>query len=737
VDVVLVDESHNFRNPDTNRYRTLSKIITGGRRKRVILMTATPVNNTLYDLYYQILLLARGDDRFYRPIGINNLRLYFKAAFDGGLEIFDLLEETTVRRSRADIRRRQDAGEDIIINGRLIHFPERRLERVEYDLDGTYQGFYRDLVTRIEHLHLVAYNLAAYARAKSKDTDQTNQRNQALIALMKMLYLKRLESSAAAFEVSITRQAHFQERFLATLLRGKLLDAARYRKLVAIEAEEERPEQAEEVLASLPEVRPEEYDMEAVAARVQEDIASLREIVGLVTRARTAPEMRTGDDKVRHIKALLAGQLRGQKVLIFTSYYDTDAFLYRQLLEDTEWRKTAGGPEIGVITGETKPDERQKLVERFAPKANGPAPEQGGLLWKLPGPELQILISTDVLSEGQNLQDAGVVVNYDLHWNPVRLIQRAGRVDRIGSEYDHIQLYNVFPEDELENLLGLVRRLAVRIAQIDQTVGLDASVLGEAISEKSLEQLRRLHRNDQALLSDLEQQAELVSTEDMKFPLMAHIQQIGESAVADIPLGIHSGKRYRARSAESGWFIAFSAKDRHFWRFYPDSGGEPERHLRAIYPMISCTSLEERVSPGPIPYALLERATQDVLTAIQGERARIRTTPALMGVTQKIYNWLNRPSLWDANSALDAEQLQKFNAVLTAVPLRPFERDPMLKNLVKAYEQSGNFVQLVDDLDAFFAENGLYQDADLDLATVEAIKEEDLRLVCFERLLPA
>ncbi|WP_307811446.1 C-terminal helicase domain-containing protein [Ktedonospora formicarum] len=91
---------------------------------------------------------------------------------------------------------------------------------------------------------------------------------------------------------------------------------------------------------------------------------------------------------------------------------------------------------------------------------------------------MQVLISTDVLSEGQNLQDAGVVINYDLHWNPVRLIQRAGRVDRIGSSFAHIMLYNVFPEADLESLLGLIQKLSTRIAQIDQTVGLDAKCPG-------------------------------------------------------------------------------------------------------------------------------------------------------------------------------------------------------------------------------------------------------------------
>ncbi|MGH2484423.1 MAG: helicase-related protein, partial [Ktedonobacterales bacterium] len=155
--------------------------------------------------------------------------------------------------------------------------------------------------------------------------------------------------------------------------------------------------------------------------------------------------------------------------------------------------------------------------------------------------------------------DAGVIINYDLHWNPVRLIQRAGRVDRIGSEFEHIELYNVFPEDELENLLGLVHRLADRIAAIDRSVGLDASVLGEMVSGRSLDQLRQLHRNDQNVLNDLERQAELISIEDMKFPLVSYIQQIGESVVSDIPMGIRSGKRVVARNARAGTFLAFTA----------------------------------------------------------------------------------------------------------------------------------------------------------------------------------
>ncbi|GEM_PF-4978929 len=331
------------------------------------------------------------------------------------------------------------------------------------------------------------------------------------------------------------------------------------------------------------------------------DLSVLESILHLVQKAREDETGRQTDDKLRQIKAQLSGPLKGQKVLLFTSFHDTATYLYQQLSNDSAWQAQAGQPVLGLISGDTKPDERRKLIERFAPIANRPPELPGDQPWRPDGQEMQLLISTDVLSEGQNLQDAGVVINYDLHWNPVRLIQRAGRVDRIGSPFAEIALYNVFPEAELESLLGLVQRLAARIAQIDQTVGLDASVLGEVISQRSLEQLRQLHHKDQRVLHDLERQAELVSTEEMKFPLVSYIQQIGERVVAELPMGIHSGKHYVARDGRPGTFLAFRAGERHFWRFYPDDGSEPEKSVRAIYAMIACAREEARIEPGPVP----------------------------------------------------------------------------------------------------------------------------------------
>ena len=175
------------------------------------------------------------------------------------------------------------------------------------------------------------------------------------------------------------------------------------------------------------------------------------------------------------------------------------------------------------------------------------------------------------------------------------MIQRAGRIDRLGTDYGVLFVYNCFPEEGLENLLGLVKRLQQRIATIDREVGLDASVLGETISEKSLEELYRLKKADteaekEAILEELEQAADLVSLDEMRLPLLEFIQQKTEEAVEEIPLGIHSTRYFNIPDyhvPDGGLFLAFRAKDKHFWHFYPRVDEhiitEPDRLINDIF----------------------------------------------------------------------------------------------------------------------------------------------------------
>ena len=152
------------------------------------------------------------------------------------------------------------------------------------------------------------------------------------------------------------------------------------------------------------------------------------------------------------------------------------------------------------------------------------------------------------------------------------MIQRAVRIDRLGTAFDHLAIYNCFPQKGLENLLRLVQRLQDRIRAIDSTVGLDASVLGEVIGTRSLEQLRKLRLGDASVMDELERENELVSTDEMKFPLMLYLQQVGMDRIRAIPSGIGSGIGKTVPPRPAGVFFAFQAGDRHFWRLYASDG---------------------------------------------------------------------------------------------------------------------------------------------------------------------
>ncbi len=732
-DLVLVDESHNFRNPGTQRYQNLSRLIASGNpEKLVILMTATPINNTIWDLYHELMLITRGSEAYFRNWGISNLYGFFRKLDRGEAETFELLEETTVRRSRYDIKKRMEAGEVITIRGQEIRFPEREPESVDYDLVATYQGFYQEIARQIEALRLVSYNLEQFKRDGQKETID---RNNALIAILKTLWLKRLESSVQAFAQSVQNQQQFQKRFFELLLQNKLLSAVDHRKILALETEEESDRKAVgELIAELPTVSVADYDLRAVRQGVEFDLqifdGLLERLEQILRRSQDEPRM---DAKLERLKALLKGALRGEKVLIFTYYQDTAKYLYQSLKKDEPWQAETGisPDQIGLISGETKSKERERLVKRFAPISNT-TEEQLEERCRLQQEELKILISTDVLSEGQNLQDARACVNYDLHWNPVRMIQRAGRIDRLGSPHETITIYNFFPEQGLENLLGLVGRLQRRIADIDRTVGLDASVLGETISQKSLEELRRLKAKDPALLEELERASELLSVDEMRLPLIACLQELGEDRIQEIPLGIHSGKHTEVE----GIFFAFRAGDRHFWRFYPKDEDAVITDKRQIFRWIRCTQATERVLPPDFQaeqiLPLLERATEGILRELRAQEARTKVKEPLKGLNFKFYNAINQDPLLEE---ISEDLHRRLSRALEEVPLKPFERDPELKALWRDFQEQRDAKALAERLDEFFAAHELYREAPP--STLEQIKAEDLRLVAYFVLSPS
>src|SRR5207253_11189957 len=206
----------------------------------------------------------------------------------------------------------------------------------------------------------------------------------------------------------------------------------------------------------------------------------------------------------------------------------------------------AGSPAIRRIDSGNHPSERGHIIGQFAPVASG--------LTGPPSQEITILISTDVLSEGQNLQDCGLIINYDLTWNPIRLVQRNGRIDRIGSPHSDITIHNMFPEDELEELLHLIERLTSRISTIDDLGLLDASVLGEVVHPRTFNTIRRIREEDGTVLDEEEARAELAGPEMLPKQPKDVLNRDGANVLTGLPNGIHSGLR---REKRYGMFFYF------------------------------------------------------------------------------------------------------------------------------------------------------------------------------------
>ncbi len=731
-DLVIIDESHNFRNPGTNRYRNLQKLLrSGNQNKRVVLLTATPINNTLFDLYHQVLLLARNNESYYREWGINNLMTYFRDLNKGKVEITELLMQTMVRRSRQDVIKRQQAGEQIFIAGKEIRFPQRQLERFTYNFEAEFQGFYAQIGNKIDLLNLAPYNIRVFKQNLDERDEIQIQRNQALVALMKSLWLKRLESSLVAFSKSITNQRNFQIEFEKYLNSGKLLDSHTFRKIIALETDEEENLDVADLIASLDSIDPKGYDLDTLKQQITSDIRALNEILTTIA----AVEQQT-DLKLVEFKRLLS-TLKGQKILVFSYFKDTADYLYRSLMADEEWLKMMG-VKIDLITGATPGKQRSEKVARFAPRAN--CRDEDDLAARRLNP-IDILISTDVLSEGQNLQDAGTLINYDLHWNPVRMIQRAGRIDRIGTEYERLYIYNCFPEAGLEVLLGLVAKLQQRIATIDREVGLDASVLGEIISDRSLEELRRLREVETdaekaAILLELEEAADLVSLDEMRFPLLEFMQQMGKEAAEEIALGIHST---HTRDLD-GLFLAFRARDRHFWHFYPRIDGKistERKHLldekRKIFKLLQCKASDfpdpDTLPPVPFDndiFLALEGATHNLIGEIEKRQSGYRLQPALSKLLNKI-----KTALEQGTNEVDAAIKERVLSAIVNSNLRSYERD--LRVIWDEYVDSRDLERLATELDDFLVDRDLYVEVETkERSTIEAIRSEDITLICYQ-----
>lgn len=595
-DLVVIDESHNFRgNPmenikedgttRMNRAKWLmEKIIKSGVKTKVLMLSATPVNNNLKDLRNQISLITEGrNDAMFESTGVKNIALTMKNAqtqFTNwadkkknpnkkqneliqklGSDFIKLLDELTIARSRKHIKSFYKAEAEI---GK---FPERIKPIAIYPNIDTKDRFYTydELNRIILQYKLALFNPSAYIEpdktTKYEELAATNgvlgfkqsDREYYLIGMMKVNFLKRLESSIESFEISMDRTIQKIEK-----LESKIKDFLKSKaKSQEEELETYQPDEDEM------EENEEELEQWQVGKKLKFDLADLDLDTWLVDLGKDREALNKlynfavavtpdRDAKLKDLKKLINDKIQknintgNNKVVIFTAFADTANYLHDCL---HDWAKNELKLNIALVAGsQTKTtfgkNEYNHILTNFSPISKNrdkmkSMPKEG---------TIDILIATDCISEGQNLQDCDFLINYDIHWNPVRIIQRFGRIDRLGSKNEKIQLVNFWPTKDLDNYINLKERVEARMALVDVTATADDNVLATDQIEELIEddlkyrnqQLKKL-RDEVLDLEDMNESISLTdfTLDDFRIELLNFIEN-NRKKLEDAPFGLYA-----------------------------------------------------------------------------------------------------------------------------------------------------------------------------------------------------
>ena len=459
-EVLVVDESHHFRNTGTARYERLMDWVRPDglpSTKKVILLSATPQNNDPKDVKHQLAFFPDNYSRL--PFQAESLDEWFQQVRFGTSKMADLLQHVVVRRTRgfiksnypnATLKVRGDTGE---LEDVPLIFPERRSgaeQCLRYSIVSTYENLYQEILRYIGRMKYAPYSLAKYLSVEGAEDPRVQgvrRAGESVRGLYKVLLLKRLESSTYAFRETLVRllerlrsvQERLKDGRVTLRVRGVMTVDDESGELVEADAEYSVP-------ADL-------FDQLRLASDLMHDRRAVAELLKLMDGLEV-------DEKVRRLVSYLQSRdPRSHKTVVFTQFADTAEYLAETLGQSHGQTEVVTGSRGNAI----------RAARRFSPRSNR--------LDDLPEGEIDLLISTDALSEGVNLQDADTLINYDIHWNPVRLIQRAGRIDRIGSQHEVIEIASFLPEAALESELGLEAVVRRRIKEFLEVFGEDSGVL--------------------------------------------------------------------------------------------------------------------------------------------------------------------------------------------------------------------------------------------------------------------
>lgn len=595
-DLIVIDESHNFRNKPNksdkklpSRYeRLMEQVIRAGVKTKVLMLSATPVNNRMNDLKNQIAFITEGNDSALVDEGINNIENTLRTAqtrfnqwnkqeaderkveqlIDSmNFDYFKLLDTLTIARSRKHIEKYYDTTA-------LGKFPQRLQPlniKSDIDINNSFPPL-QEINKTIRRLSLAGYAPLKYVRMEKKgeyarryDMDlgggkgvfKQVDRQDSLIHLMRINLLKRMESSIHSFRLTSIKILNQVDSLLSKITAH---ENGEFEELNIEDLILESPEYEPFLIGNKVKVLLQDLDLIRFRQDLEADRVFLESIVE-ESQQITADK----DAKLADLKSIIANKVenpineilsdgqsdsKNKKIIIFTAFADTAEYLYKNV---SQWAQNSLHIHSALITGSgtnrsTMPDagnELNMLLTHFSPVSKerdkvAPSATQ----------QIDILIATDCISEGQNLQDCDYLVNYDIHWNPVRIIQRFGRVDRLGSTNNVIQLVNFWPNMELDEYINLEARVSGRMVLLDiSATGEENVIEQDAKQMNDLEYRRKQLKQLQDSVMDLEDISGGVSITDLtlndfRMDLSSYLKEEkkkqGEATLENSPLGLFS-----------------------------------------------------------------------------------------------------------------------------------------------------------------------------------------------------
>ncbi len=542
-DLIVIDESHNFRNNNlrkegATRYsRLMNDVIKSGVKTKVLMLSATPVNSRMNDLKNQVSFIAEGIDDAFSEQGIASIEQTLKKAqtrFNQWLDLddkerkveillermnfdyFKLLDLLTIARSRKHIEEYYDIAE-------IGAFPERLKPlniKADIDGDGDFPPL-KDINQSIRKLHLSAYAPLKYVRRDKRDEYSRKydmkvgngssvfkqvDREQSLIHLIRINLLKRMESSINSFALTLAKLLR-EVDFLIQKIDGHDGSAIEELNIEGIEIEDQDFESY--LIGRKVKVLIQDID----AIRWKQDLEEDRQRLATMLNEASLIEP-SRDAKLQLLKEIISHKCQNpvnpdnKKLLVFTAFADTANYLYENL---AQWAQTEHNLHAALVTGTGTNKttlsginkDLNSILTTFSPVS-----KERHKIDANATDEIDLLIATDCISEGQNLQDCDYLINYDIHWNPVRIIQRFGRIDRLGSKNDFIQLINFWPNMELDEYINLEARVSGRMVLLDISATGEENII-EYDDKKRMNDLEYRRKQLQQLQSDV------VNLEDM------------------------------------------------------------------------------------------------------------------------------------------------------------------------------------------------------------------------------